>query len=101
MFWKKQWKKRQQLTSKEQVEILAYSKDGGHIKSLERQGLTTSAAYGGMGVRQLQLRMELLVDQVLSSHRSVFEPAKQLAGYALVDQERFLNSIEKISNTRC
>ena len=99
MFWKKQWKKRQQLTSKEQVEILAYSKDGGHIKSLERQGLTTSAAYGGMGVRQLQLRMELLVEQVLLSHRSVFEPAKQLAGYALVDQERFLNSIEKISNT--
>ena len=63
MFWKKQWKKIQNKDGKDEYEIPAYSKDGGHIKSLERQGgLTTSASYGGMGVRELQLRMELLVE---------------------------------------
>ncbi len=99
MFWKKQWKKSQKSKGIEQIEIPAYSKEGGRIKSLERQGLTTSASYGGMGVRELQLRMELLVDQVISSHRSVFEPAKELAGFAKVDQDRFLNSVEKICST--
>ena len=99
MFWKKQWKKILGKDGKEQYEIPAYSKGGGHIKSLERQGgLTTSASYGGMGVRELQLRMELLVNQVLSTRRSVFEPAKELAGFAKVDQDRFLNSIEKLCN---
>ena len=96
MFWKK---KRKANKDEDEIEIRAYSKEGGHIKSLERQGLTTSASYGGMGVRELQLRMELLVDQVLSSHRSVFEPAKQLAGFAKVDQDRFLESVDKICTT--
>ncbi len=100
MFWKKQWKKLQNKNGDEKYEIPAYSKDGGHIKSLERQGgLTTSASYGGMGVRELQLRMELLVEPVLSVQNSVFEPAKELAGSAKVDQDRFLNTIEKICNT--
>jgi len=96
MFWKKQWKKFLGKDGKEQYEIPAYSKDGGHIKSLERQGgLTTSASYGGMGVRELQLRMELLVDQVLSTRRSVFEPAKVLASFAKAEQDRFLDSIDE------
>ena len=99
MFWKKQRKKSQKSEGKEQIVIPAYSKEGGRIKSLERQGLTTSASYGGMGVRELQLRMELLVNQVISSHRSVFEPAKELAKFAKVDQDRFLNSVEKICST--
>ena len=100
MFWKKQWKKFQNKDGKDEYEIPAYSKDGGHIKSLERQGgLTTSASYGGMGVRELQLRMELLVEPVLSTQRSVFEPAKELASFAKVDQDRFLNSIDKLCNT--
>ena len=100
MFWKKQWKKLQNKHGNEEYEIPAYSKDGGHIKSLERQGgLTTSASYGGMGVRELQLRMELLVEPVLSVQNSVFEPAKELAGFAKVDQDRFLNSVDKICDT--
>lgn len=67
---------------------------------MERQGgLTTSASYGGMGVRELQLRMELLVDQVISSHRGVFEPAERLAVFSKVDQDRFLGSVKKISRT--
>ena len=100
MFWKKQWKKILGKDGKEQYKIPAYSKDGGHIKSLERQGgLTTSASYGGMGVRELQLRMEILIDQALSSRRSVFEPAKELAVFAKVDQDRFLNSVDSLCNT--
>ena len=96
MFWKKKSKKNKKSNDEKPYEIRAYSKDGGYIKSLERQGLTTSASYGGMGVRELQLRMELLVDQVLSSNRSVFEPAKMLAEFAKVEQDRFLNSVETI-----
>ncbi len=100
MFWKKQWKKFLGNDGKEHYEIPSYSKDGGHIKSLERQGgLTTSASYGGMGVRELQLRMELLVEPVLSTHNSVFDAAKQLAIFAKVDQDRFLNSVDQICNS--
>lgn len=100
MFWKKKWKKLRGKHRKEQYEIPSYSKDDGHIKPLERQGvLTTSASFGGMGVRELQLRMELLVNQALSSRRSVFEPAKILAGFAKVDQDRFLNSVEILCKT--
>ena len=100
MFWKKQWKKILGKDGKEHYEIPRYSKDGGHIKSLERQGgLTTSASYGGMGVRELQLRMELLVEPVLSVQRSVFESAKALASFAKVDQDRFLHSVDTICNT--
>lgn len=64
-----------------------------------RGGIIASAQYGGMGVRELQLRMELLVDQVLSSRRNVFEPAKQLAGFAKMEQDRFLCSVDKIRST--
>jgi nitric oxide reductase NorD protein len=100
MFWKKQQKKLQDKDGEEITEIRRYSKEGGHIKSLERQGgITTSASYGGMGVRELQLRMELLVEPELSASRSVFKPAKELAVFAKVDQDRFLNSVEKICNT--
>ncbi|MGH1536572.1 MAG: nitric oxide reductase activation protein NorD [Gammaproteobacteria bacterium] len=100
MFWKKQWKKILGKDGEEHYQIPSYSKDGGHIKSLERQGgLTTSASYGGMGIRELQLRMELLVEPVLSTHNSVFDAAKQLAVFAKVDQDRFLNSVDRICNT--
>jgi len=98
MFWKKNKKNSKKSKADKKIEIRVYSKESGFMKSLERQdGIAPSASYGGKGVRELQLRMELLVDQVLSSHRSVFEPAKQLAVYALVEQDRFLNSIEKIN----
>lgn len=98
MFWKKRSQKNRSRNSKKQTTIRSYKKEGGHIKSLERQGgITTSASYGGMGVRELQLRMELLVDQVISSQQSVFKPAQQLAEFAKVDQDRFLSSVEKIS----
>ena len=99
MFWKRKSKNKTKVRD-EKVEIRAYSKEGGFIKSLESQGgITTSASYGGMGVRELQLRMELLVEPVLSTHNSVFDAAKQLATFAKVDQDRFLCSVEKVCNT--
>jgi len=102
MFWKKLWKKILDKEGEKQYEKPAYSKDSGPIKSLKRQGsLTTSASYGGMGVRELQTRMELLLSQIISSpsRRSVFEPAKELAEFAKVEQDRFLNSVEMLRNT--
>ena len=100
MFWKKKSKTSRTSKSRKQKAIRSYKKEGGHIKSLERQGgLTTSASYGGMGVRELQLRMELIVDQMISSQRSVFKPAERLAVYSKIDQDRFLESVEQISKT--
>ncbi len=93
------WKKKKPKKKREKVEIRAYSEEGGFIKSLERQGLTTSASYGGMGIRELQLRMELLVEPVLSAQRGVFEPAKNLAEFPKVDQDRFLSTVEQLCNT--
>ena len=73
--------------------------EGVKVPDHHRGGITASAQYGGMGVRELQLRMELLVDQVLSSRRNVFEPAKQLAGFAKMEQDRFLCSVDRIRST--
>jgi len=84
MFWKKKPKDNAKV-SDEKVEIRAYSKEGGFIKSLESQGgITTSASYGGMGVRELQLRMELLVEPVLSTHNSVFDAIYSLLAMHLI-----------------
>lgn len=52
-----------------------------------------------MDERELQLHMELLVEQILSSHRSVSEPAQPLANSNLTDQERFLESVKTIPNS--
>ncbi len=92
------WRKHQ--TSKEGKSNKIPDYQGDRINSSERKNhIAASAQYGGMGVRELQLRMELLVDQVLSSRRSVFEPAKHLAEFAKAEQDRFLHSVDKIRNT--
>ncbi len=94
------WKKRRQSNGKDKTRAPDYRKAKENGKSLgKRDSATTSASYGGMGVRELQLRMELLVDQVISSQRSVFEPAKQLAEFAKIEQDRFLRSVDKICST--
>ena len=55
--------------------------------------IQASARYGGMGERELELRMEQIVgDRILSSRHSVHEPAKQLAAFNHVEQRRFLES---------
>lgn len=50
-----------------------------------------------MQVRELQARLELLVDTVLKRQRSVIEPARNLARYNLVEQDRFITSVDRIS----
>lgn len=101
-FWRSRNKKIENAHADEEAsdyKIKSWAKDG-YIRSPDRAGKNqNSSTYGGMGERELQLRMELLVEQVLSSHRSVFKPAQALVHFSLNDQERFLNSIETISNT--
>lgn len=60
---------------------------------------TNSSIYGGMGVLEMKLRMELIVDQKISSAKDMLMPAKQLAEHAKADQDRFLESAEKLSAT--
>ena len=54
--------------------------------------IRASAQYGGMGERELQLRMEQIVDRVLSSRRSVHQPARELAAFSQIEQRRFLEA---------
>ena len=56
-----------------------------------------SARYGGMGERELQLRMEQTVDRILSSRHSVLEPARELAGCNHFEQRRFLAAGEMLA----
>lgn len=60
---------------------------------------TNSSIYGGMGVLEMKLRMELIVDQKISSAKDMLMPAKQLAEHAKADQDRFLVSAERLSAT--
>jgi len=57
----------------------------------------STARYGGMQERVVQGRLEILLDPVLTRHRSVLEPAKALAELSLVEQERFIATIDRIS----
>lgn len=83
-----------------EYEIKSYSKDGGYIRSPVRTGKNNnSSSFGGMGERELQLRLELLVEPILSTHHSVFEPAQALVDFSLADQERFLDSVDTIAAT--
>ena len=86
MFWKKKVRKQKA--------------PAGHGKPQERvSNRTTSAIYGGMGVLEMKLRMELIVDQKISSAQDMLIPAKQLAEHAKVDQDRFLESAERLVGT--
>lgn len=66
------------------------------IRTTPRQ---SSARFGGRGVRELQTKLEIILDHVLRSGRSLLEPSKTLATYNLVEQERFLRTVERISDT--
>ena len=81
-------------------EIKAYSKDGGYIRSPVRAGKNqNSSSYGGMGEREIELRLELIVEPVLNTKRTVFKPAQLLAESSLADQERFIASVDELSKT--
>jgi len=94
------WRKNKKLNKDSpKHELKAYSKDGGYIRSPDRKGKNqNSSTYGGMGERELQLRLELLVEDVLSNQNSVFGPAQALANISLADQERFLECVGNLAN---
>ncbi len=70
-------------------------------KELVEKGprLQASAQYGGMGERELQLRMEQIVDRILSSRHSVHKPAQELVSFSHLDQRRFLQAAETFASS--
>lgn len=102
-FWtskKKSTPKPQNTDDQPEYEIKAYSKDGGYIRSPVRTGKNqNSSSYGGMGEREVELRLELLVEPVLNPKRTVFKPAQLLAESSLADQERFIASVDELTQT--
>ncbi|MDW3094429.1 MAG: VWA domain-containing protein [Gammaproteobacteria bacterium] len=100
-FWQRKKKSNETVIDDQpEYQVKSYSKDGGYIRSPVRTGKNqNSSSFGGMGERELQLRLELLVEPILSTHNSVFEPAQALVNFSLADQERFLESIDSIALT--
>ena len=74
-----------------------WKKKPGHLQKNGLARARSTARYGGMQVRELQARMELLLDPVLTRHRSVIEPATALAKLSLMEQERFIATVDRIS----
>tara|TARA_Y100000590_G_scaffold454884_1_gene602484 strand:+ start:149 stop:2332 length:2184 start_codon:yes stop_codon:yes gene_type:complete len=69
----------------------------GQKKRINRK--TSLDSSSGMAERQIQLKIELLVETVLSSKRSVIEPARNLIPFSLSDQEKFIEGIKNLCNT--
>ena len=61
--------------------------------------IRASAQYGGMGERELQLRMEQIVDRILSSRHSVHQPAQELTAFSPIEQHRFLEAARTLSES--
>lgn len=98
-FWRNKKNKQPADNDNPEFKLKAYSKDGGYIRSPTRKGKNhNSSSFGGMGERELQLKLELLVEDVLSTTNSVFGPAQALVNISLADQERFLASVSDIAN---
>lgn len=66
----------------------------------EKRRLRTkaSARYGGMGERELQLRMELILENSISDQSyHTLDTAKQLSKFSLSAQERFCKAAERLA----
>jgi len=74
---------------------------GKGIKARTNRGpkIKASAVYGGMGEREIQLRLEIHLEGFLSTKKSVLEPAKDLCMFNMQDQERFIKTVGKICDT--
>ena len=74
---------------------------GKGIKARTNRGpkLKASAKYGGMAERQIQMKLELHLESILSNQKGVIEPAKKLCSFSMQDQERFINTVGDICNT--
>ncbi len=57
-----------------------------------------SALYGGMGEREMQLRMELILEDFIADRNyQVFDTARRLAAFSLSEQDRFLKAAEQLA----
>ena len=74
---------------------------GKGIKARTNRGpkLKASAKYGGMAERQIQMKLELHLEPILSNQKGVIEPAKNLCLFSMQDQERFIDTVGDISDT--
>ena len=74
---------------------------GKGIKARTNRGpkLKASAKYGGMAERQIQMKLELHLEPILSSQKGVIEPAKDLCLFSMQDQERFIDTVGDICDT--
>ena len=60
--------------------------------------IKASALYGGMGEREIQLKLELHLEPILSLKKSIMQPARNLCEFSMQDQERFIKTVGNISN---
>ena len=74
---------------------------GKGIKARTNRGpkLKASAKYGGMAERQIQMKLELHLEPILSNQKGVIEPAKNLCLFSMQDQERFIDTVGDICDT--
>ena len=59
---------------------------------------SSSTDYGGMGEREIQLRLELLIDLPNKDLSELFQTAKALTGFGMADQLRLLAAAEQLRN---
>jgi nitric oxide reductase NorD protein len=52
-----------------------------------------------MAERQIQMKLELHLEPILSNQKGVIEPAKNLCLFSMQDQERFIDTVGDISDT--
>ena len=64
------------------------------IIGADKPTLKASAEYGGMGERELQLRLELILDKMASGDPAIYATARGLTAYSLSEQERFLRAAQ-------
>ena len=74
---------------------------GKGIKHKTNRGpkIKASAIFGGMGEREIQLRLELHLEPILTIKKSVINPARNLCAFSMQDQERFINTVGIICDT--
>ena len=74
--------------------LLAHKKRESPIIGDDQPKLKASAECGGMGERELQLRLELILDKLAAGEQTIYTAAKELAAYSLSEQTRFLQTIQ-------
>jgi nitric oxide reductase NorD protein len=79
------------------MNFVFWKKKSGPKQQAKTLRTRSTAKYGGMQERVIQARLEIFVDAVLKRKRSVISTARALSEFSLIDQERFLHSVDRIS----